>query len=247
MALDLKSIPKEFVATADFLRSGDAKLTLKQGTLDGRRVDFFKGKHAVNALLRKPSPKRPTVTSRPTAESHLSELHRNGLFIQVDRSSKPTKPTTPGGGPPPIPLQLSQPQAPFSPDNYYAWVYEGSQLKGILIGTGVLAVTFAGVMFPLWPASLRQGVYYLSLGLLGLMGLFMVLVLFRMVLWLVLKAGTGRDGWLYPNLFADVGVVESFTPVWGWEDVKPKKKRSKAVKEAVGSDGDGDGNIDHED
>lgn len=103
----------------------------------------------------------------------------------------------------------------FEPEAFYAWVYEGSQLKGMLIGMGVLLITFAGVMFPLWPASLRQGVYYLSLGLLGLMGVFMALVVFRLLLWIGLKVSTGRDGWLYPNLFADVGIIESFTPWWG--------------------------------
>ncbi|KAI8922284.1 translocation protein Sec62-domain-containing protein [Powellomyces hirtus] len=208
MHQDPKQLPKDDLMVADFLRSNEAGLSIKQGVLNGRRVDFFKGKHAVNALLRAPykkNPKRPPVSNRPEGEKLLAGLQSHGIFLKVEKAPKAKQQN----------LTLIEDQTTFESEAYYVWIYEGSQLKGILIGTAVLGVTFAGVMFPLWPASLRQGVYYLSLGLLGLMGVFMGLVVFRLLLWIVLKVATGRDGWLYPQLFADVGVIESFTPVWG--------------------------------
>ncbi|KAJ3014575.1 Translocation protein S62 [Thoreauomyces humboldtii] len=183
---------------------------MKQGVLNDRRVDYFRGKHAVNALLRAPYKKnasRPAVASRVEAEALLTAVQAHGFFLKVTKHVGEKH------------LHLAEQQG-FEPDAHYAWFYQGSQLKGILIGTAVLLVVLAGVMFPLWPASMRQGVYYLSLGLLGLMGVFMGLVVFRLALYLVLKATTGRDGWLYPNLFADVGVIESFTPVWGYVGLK---------------------------
>ncbi|KAJ3300278.1 Translocation protein S62 [Borealophlyctis nickersoniae] len=225
MALDLKNVPKDVLVVADYLRSSESQLKIRSGVLNGRRVDFFKGKHAVNALLREPYKKnasRPSIPDRATGESFCAKLNDHSFFLKVDKPPKQKN------------LALVPTQG-FSPDAYYAWVYEGSTWKNSLIGVGVLLITLAGVMFPLWPAPMRVGVYYLSLGLLGLMGVFMVLVLFRFLLWIVLKLATGRDGWLFPNLFADVGIVDSFIPTWGWEEKKSKKKKR------IGSDGDGDG------
>jgi len=36
----------------------------------------------------------------------------------------------------------------------------------------MVALMLAGVMFPLWPPIMRLGVWYLSIGMLGLIGLF---------------------------------------------------------------------------
>ncbi|TPX65459.1 hypothetical protein SpCBS45565_g05129 [Spizellomyces sp. 'palustris'] len=226
----LKNVPKDILLVADFLRSSESKLKIRQGILSGRRVDYFKGKHAVNAVLREPykkNSKRPSVSDRSEGEALLSKLFTYGFFVRIEKAPKSKH------------LNVHNVQH-FEPDAHYAWVYEGSQLKGMLIGMAVLLVTLAGVMFPLWPASLRQGVYYLSLGMLGLMGVFMGLVVFRLVLWIVLKVATGRDGWLYPNLFADVGIIDSFRPLWGWDEKKTSKKKTAIIKSS-GSEGDGEG------
>ncbi len=61
---------------------------------------------------------------------------------------------------------------------------------------------------------MRQGVYYLSLGVLGLLGAFMGLAVVRLIIYIFTVLFMGRGGWLYPNLFADVGVIESFIPLW---------------------------------
>lgn len=82
------------------------------------------------------------------------------------------------------------------------------------IGLGVLLVTLAGVMFPLWPALPRQGVYYISLLLIGFVGFILALGVVRAILWMLLKILLGKGGWLFPNLFADVGFFESFVPFW---------------------------------
>lgn len=74
------------------------------------------------------------------------------------------------------------------------------------MGFGMVAVLLAGVMFPLWPPFMRQGVWYLSIGLLGLVGAFFVLAIIRLILWAFSKV-FGKPFWLFPNLFADVGVV----------------------------------------
>jgi translocation protein SEC62 len=115
------------------------------------------------------------------------------------------------------------------------WLYEGSQLGLKLAGFGMVALMLAGVMFPLWPPIMRQGVWYLSVGVLGLIGLFIALAIVRLIIYVVLFVAQ-KPGWLFPNLFEDVGFVESFVPLWAWEEpAQPKKKKAKRVVEGEGN------------
>lgn len=99
------------------------------------------------------------------------------------------------------------------------WFYEGAQIKQKLYAAGALAVVFAIVMFPLWPIKMRLGVWYLSMGMLGLIGLFFAMSIFRLILFAVTMFAVPPGLWLYPNLFEDVGFFDSFRPVWGWQEV----------------------------
>ena len=67
------------------------------------------------------------------------------------------------------------------------------------IGIGVLIVVFAGVLFPLWPPFMRQGVYYLSLLMIGFLGFLMFLGVIRLIIYLVLLLVLGKTGWLFPS------------------------------------------------
>lgn len=71
----------------------------------------------------------------------------------------------------------------------------------------MVLIMLAGVMFPLWPVKLRIGVWYLSVGVLGLVGAFMGLAVVRLVLWCVTVLTMKRAIWIFPNLFEDVGFV----------------------------------------
>lgn len=75
------------------------------------------------------------------------------------------------------------------------------------------------VMFPLWPVTLRIGVWYLSMCFLGLIGLFFAMAIFRLILFCATIFTVPPGLWLYPNLFEDVGFFDSFRPVWGWQEV----------------------------
>lgn len=61
--------------------------------------------------------------------------------------------------------------------------------------------------------------WYLSMGFLGLIGLFFAMALFRLGLFCVTVFTVPPGLWLYPNLFEDVGFFDSFRPVWGWQEV----------------------------
>lgn len=111
-------------------------------------------------------------------------------------------------------------------DLHYVWLYEGPQWRQKLYAGGALAAIMAVVMFPLWPIKLRIGVWYLSMGMLGLIGLFFAMAIFRLLLFCVTVFTVKPGLWLYPNLFEDVGFFDSFRPVWGWQEVSPQLIRA---------------------
>jgi translocation protein SEC62 len=107
----------------------------------------------------------------------------------------------------------------FDPMMHYVWFYEGPQWKQKALAAGVVVLIMAVVMFPLWPIMLRQGVWYLSVGMMGLIGLFFLMAIFRLILFCATYFVVPPGLWLYPNLFEDVGFFDSFRPLWGWQEV----------------------------
>ena len=110
-------------------------------------------------------------------------------------------------------------QQDINDDLHYVWLYEGPQWRTKVYAVGALILIMTVVMFPLWPIKLRIGVWYLSMGFLGLLGLFFAMAIFRLILFCVTVFTVPPGLWLYPNLFEDVGFFDSFRPVWGWQEV----------------------------
>ena len=95
----------------------------------------------------------------------------------------------------------------FTEDEYYVWLLEPNPFKQLLLAGGMVAIVLAGVMFPLWPVKMRIGVWYLSVGVLGLIAAFFGLAIVRLIGWVITKLTVSPGIWLFPNLFADVGFV----------------------------------------
>ncbi|CDR99694.1 related to translocation protein sec62 [Sporisorium scitamineum] len=227
----------------NFLRNKSGIKT-RVGALNGKRVDYFKGSAAVKALLSPAYAKLkdvPKVTSKEEAEECLHNIIPFAFFLRVERGAST------GGKDSPKVVEIN-PQQMFKSDLYYVWLYEGSQLGLKLAGLGMVAVMLAGVMFPLWPPTMRLGVWYLSVAVLGLIGLFFGIAIVRLIFWLITVVVVKPGIWIFPNLFEDVGFVDSFIPLWAW-DVPPlaKKKSGKAAgageggKKKVGAAGAGAG------
>ena len=58
-----------------------------------------------------------------------------------------------------------------------------------------------------------------SVGMMGLLGLFFAMSIFRLILFCVTVFAAPPGLWLFPNLFEDVGFFDSFKPLWGWQEV----------------------------
>ncbi|KIX05748.1 uncharacterized protein Z518_03720 [Rhinocladiella mackenziei CBS 650.93] len=231
------------LAVAKFLRSQDLKT--RTCIFNGERKDMFKVKRAFRALhsdaykkAQKKNPVLPKVETDLEARSALQLLPLSMLALRVSKKdpheghshAKPKNEKRVKGL---WEVKIEQ-QQDFDPMMHYVWLYEGPQWKTKIWAGLVLLAVFAAVLFPLWPLMLRQGVWYLSVAAMGLIGLFFVMAIFRLVLFITTFFLVPPGLWLYPNLFEDVGFFDSFRPLWGWhetkEDIKRKKKEKKARK-----------------
>lgn len=239
---DWKKAPPFMKSTAEYLMDGKKSgLKLRQGVFNGKRVDYFKGKgaatsgrigkrgwwgrlgkSAVSALLKEgyakmlSKSKQDALSNREDAIKVMNDLGKHGFILRVNRGDAL------GGKGSPRVLQPNSAQE-MQEDGYYMWIYEGSQIKLYAGAAMLVAVVLAAVLFPLWPETLRLGVWYLSVGVLGLLGVFFGIAIIRLILYIISIIVLPRGIWIFPNLFEDVGVVESFIPLWGWDEPKSKK------------------------
>ncbi|KAF8524344.1 translocation protein [Hysterangium stoloniferum] len=232
MSEQQKGAPQDIRNVADFLRSGKGGLKTRVGLWNGKRVDYFKGKSAVKALLSPAYGKLknvPPVKDETDAATLLNSMMPFAFFLLVQRGNPSA------GAKSPKHLQVN-PMQSFQQDAYFAWFYEGSQLVTYFGGAGMVIVILAACMFPLWPPTLRLGVYYLSLCMLGLLGLFFAIGIVRLIFYIITVIVASPGIWIFPKLFADVGFVESFIPLWEWDLPKKKSKKRSKDKDAGSSE-----------
>lgn len=156
---------------------------------------------------------------RESAEHAMNSLLSHRMIIEVERQSSKNVVLIP---------RISN----FEEEKYYAWIYQGSALKQRLYALLVVVGLLTGVMFPLWPESMRIGVWYISMGALGLIGLLLIITVIRLIVYLLTAVLLKPGIWWYPNLYADVGFFASFKPFWGWhgEDYLPDDSGEKKAE-----------------
>ena len=170
------------------------------------------GKKLVDALLHEnyAHKSRPLVSSREEAHEWLVRLmEAHNFLFRVEKQEGKV-------------LEIDSKQF-FEESAYYVWQWESpwTRIKSTLYSALLIVIVLAGVMFPLWPMELRTGVWYLSMFALSLLGGLFVLAIVRLIVFgITLVIPFTRPGlWLFPNLFADVGIVDSFIPFWGWHGI----------------------------
>lgn len=164
------------------------------------------GKSAIKALLSPAYAKLknvPAVTNEAEAEAVLTSIIPYAFYLRVERGN-------PVGSSTSSPRHVTvTPQQSFAQDGYFAWFYEGSQWTTYAGGLLMVAIMLAGVMFPLWPPIMRLGVWYISVGLLGLIAAFFGLAIVRLIFYVISVVVAPPGVWIFPKLFADVGVVST--------------------------------------
>lgn len=244
---DLKSVDAKSLAVANYLRHHPL-LKQREGFLNGQRQQFWRIKRAVRALdsddYKKKQAKNanlPPINSSKDAMEALRQFPFNRFAFNVDKLETAEAIRLGQKPAPGVPVLKVSATQEFGDDQYFVWFYEPVKMTTYLYGIGMLAVVFAVVLFPLWPIKMRIGVWYLSMGMLGVLGAFFGLAIIRLIIFCVSWAASPRTFWLFPNLFEDVGFFDSFKPVYAFSDQLQtlsqqraaeiqKQKKKKALK-----------------
>lgn len=143
---------------------------------------------------------------------------------------------------PKVRLEMHMEQYFVDCNDAYVWIYEPIPIYYWFFGTLVVLGAIGVCLFPLWPSTIRQGVYYISVAAAGFLVFILALAIIRLIVFCLLWVPTlGRcHFWLLPNLTADVGFFASFWPLYQYEyygptsesDKKVSKKKKKKEKDS---------------
>ncbi|XP_031850429.1 translocation protein 1 [Nomia melanderi] len=142
---------------------------------------------------------------------------------------------------PKVRLEMHMEQYFVDCNDAYVWIYEPISVYYWFFGTLVVLGAIGLCLFPLWPSTIRLGVYYISVAGAGFLLFVMILATIRLIVFCLLWVPTlGRCHlWLVPNLTADVGFFASFWPLYQYDyygstsemDKKLSKKKKKKEKD----------------
>ncbi|CCC69184.1 hypothetical protein NCAS_0C01940 [Naumovozyma castellii] len=237
--------PDTALAIAKLLRH-HRELKQRKGLFQTRHVDFFRFKRFERALKSpeyiKKSTNQPDLYPPVTGTEDEHASARN-LFIMLIKAQyvvpcqklhnqdcknhglKANKD---------YPNLILSSKATLQPDEYYVWNYNPKSITDYLIVIGVVSVILALACYPLWPRSMRRGSYYVSMGCLMLLCGFFVVAIIRLILYVLSLLVIKKKGgfWLFPNLFEDCGVLDSFKPLYGFgeKDSYSYIKKMKRMK-----------------
>ncbi|XP_043800547.1 translocation protein SEC62 [Apis laboriosa] len=143
---------------------------------------------------------------------------------------------------PKVRLEMHMEQYFVDCNDAYVWIYEPIPIYYWFFGTLVVLGAIGVCLFPLWPLTIRHGVYYISVAAAGFLVFILALAIIRLIVFCLLWVPTlGRCHlWLLPNLTADVGFFASFWPPYQYEyygstsesDRKVSKKKKKKEKDS---------------
>lgn len=143
------------------------------------------------------------INTADEAQVFLKKLLDKGVFIRAK---------TVNG----IKVLQPDPLRTWSDDAFYVWVMKGSNLS-TLIGALILFVgAIVVVLYPLWPRSLRHVSWYVMVCGFGFLGFLLFTAIIRLITFCLTYYLYPPGIWIFPNLFEDVSVIDSFIPLWSW-------------------------------
>ncbi|XP_076004290.1 translocation protein SEC62 [Genypterus blacodes] len=118
----------------------------------------------------------------------------------------------------------------------FVWIYDPVHFKTFAMGLILVIAVIAATLFPLWPAEMRVGVYYLSVAAGCFVASILLLAVARCILFLLIWVVTGgrHHFWFLPNLTADVGFIDSFRPLYTHDYKGPRSSKKDKSDENSG-------------
>lgn len=195
------------------------KVTVTEQELKGNKGGSKAGKDGANKTTTKDKENSKAVdgdNKGTDAEGHQTDTTTNQQN-QKDKSTTAEKKKRK------IRLEMHPEQVFVDGSEAYVWIYDPIPMHYWLIGACLVVGAILLCLFPLWPASMRKGVYYLSIAAAGFLTFILGLVVLRFIVFCIVWALTGSKYhfWLFPNLTEDVGFFASFWPIYmvsgrGW-------------------------------
>jgi len=170
----------------------------KESILNGiKRIDVFKGSEALTHLM---SNKKMKVTDAHKVMTTLLESHQ---IAKVRAEGEQYA------------LDVSY---DFNINHEYIWIAEESKTFRLAIGVVGIIFALTIAMFPLWPRPMKVASGYVVYLLFGILIALISISVLRLVVYLLVKIATGRSFWIFPNFYEECGILESFVPLYGWEE-----------------------------
>lgn len=180
-----------------------------------KRVEVFKGADALKHLLESNRGGRKLLAADARAAMNLLLEQQRIVRVKEDNENYEI---------------VIDPE--FNINYKYIWLVERSQLQTVVISLLVLFAMLAVALFPIWPLRLKACTGYLFYVLLGLLVLLFSLTVIRFVLNLGVWMVSGHHFWIFPNLYEDCGILESFRPFYSLSP-RTKSEPSPETKSSI--------------
>ncbi|ORD97290.1 SEC62 [Hepatospora eriocheir] len=165
-----------------------------------KRVVVFKAKNAYSLL-------KKSGFNEDEIKKGLECLLDEGIIFKVSVDDKNAK------------IVLSK---DVTIEDEYIWEKENYSIVYLiltLISLVCVSLMIFTIYFPNW---YKYTLYYMKYPLLGFLGFLLVAGVVRWIVFLITLVLYESQLWIWPNLFADCGFIESFIPLYEW--VGPETK-----------------------
>lgn len=200
---------KELIKVATLLQKKGLKE--KEAVCDRKRVFYFRADHFHEITLEHSTEIVKLLSTHNKFEKlddledskMLGDLFLNNEIMKAyDRIPDDVKKFK-------YPKKLMKSKMSMLDKGFYGFDIYKSQTKMTFIAIALAISVIAIILFPLWPYSVKLGIFnilfYFSASIIGI-------AVVRLIVYIVLFP-FGIDFWIFPNMFDDdVGIVESFFP-----------------------------------
>lgn len=110
--------------------------------------------------------------------------------------------------------------------DHYMWAEDKKEYLNIFIAVLIITLLFLLAMYQVWPLWLKSLAGYLKYVVGAFIGFLIVTGIIRLFVYAITLFTHPPGLWIFPNLFAECGVIESFIPLcsWGDEEVSHNKQ-----------------------
>lgn len=108
--------------------------------------------------------------------------------------------------------------------DYYMWTEDQYDYKALAMGLLGVALALTLAMYKIWPMWLKVLGKYAQYGIIILLITILLLSVIRIIIFVVTHLTCSSGLWIFPNLFAECGFIESFIPGYAWNEEDSKSK-----------------------